>query len=135
MSINSPAFCSKHFSVGFRSAFQVCRELFGGDTKLFAEKRFSIFEHWVRKCQWRLSYFLTALSWLHSRCPREHFELENVLCIVPGGWPIIFQSTGGKGFKKYIEKALCASRKTFWRNCFAKKFNNASAQREKFFCN
>ena len=79
--------------------------------------------------------YLTALSWLHSRCPREHFELENVLCIVPGGWPIIFQSTGGKGFKKYIEKALCASRKTFWRNCFAKKFNNASAQREKFFCN
>ena len=82
MSINFPAFCSKHFSVDVRSAFQVRRGLFRGDTKLFAEKRFSIFEHWAQKCHWRLSYLfcgvvLTALkvskaTFWAGECPEYH---------------------------------------------------------------
>ena len=119
MSINFPAFCSKHFSVDVRSAFQVCRGLFRGDTKLFAEKRFSNFEHWAQKCQWRLSYLFdgvvfTALKvskgtfWARE-CPLYHSRwLTNNFSVY---WRKRFHKIHRKGIvrvqKNILEELFC----------------------------
>ena len=38
-------------------------------------------------------------------------------------------------FKKLVGNTLCVSRRTFWRNCFERNFNNTFAHRAKIFCN